>query len=74
MDQIEPVAWIRIVQIVGPRLDRDHQTVDGVIDERYKDSAGFHEQDVRDRLQVLNGGIEFGCAVERLRIRVEMFE
>jgi hypothetical protein len=50
LDQIEPVARVRIGQIVWPRFPRDHQAVDGVIDERYKDAADFDEKDVGNRL------------------------
>ena len=43
LDQIKPVSRIRIGQIVWPRFDCDYQAIDGVIDERYKDSANLDE-------------------------------
>ena len=43
LDGVEPVARIWIGQVIRPRLHGDHQTIDGMIDERYKDSANFHE-------------------------------
>ena len=58
LNQIEPVAWIGIIQVIGPRFDGDEHPIDRVIDERYKDSPDFHKKDVRDRLQV------FHCVVE----------
>ena len=58
LDCIEPIARIGISQIVRPRLHRNYQTVDGMVDERYKDSAYFYEQDVRNRLQVFDSVIE----------------
>ena len=74
LNQIEPVSWVRVGQIIRPRLDRNYQTVDGVIDERYKDATDFHEDNVGNWLQVLDRIIEIGCAAERLGVRVEMFQ
>ena len=74
LNQVEPVSWIRIGEIVWPRLNSNYKTIDGVIDERYKDSADFDEQDIRNRLQIFYGIIEGGGSVKRLRVRVEMFQ
>ena len=71
---IEPVARVRVVQIIRPRFDGDYQSIDGVIDERYKDSANLDEQDIRNRLQVFDGIVEICCSGERLRVCVEMLQ
>ena len=54
LNQIEPIAWIGVVQIIRSRFYCDHQPIDGVINERYKDAAGFYKDDVGNRLQILN--------------------
>jgi hypothetical protein len=43
LDQVKPVARVRVVKIIRPRLHSDYQPIDGVIDERYKDSANLDE-------------------------------
>src|SRR6267378_8680439 len=58
LHEIEPVARVRVSQVVGARFSGNHQAVDGVIDEGYKDAANFHEDNVGDRLQVLYSVIE----------------
>ena len=65
LDKIEPVSRVRVIQVIRPRFHGDHQPIDGVIDERYKDSADLDEEDVRDRLKVLNSVIEVCRASER---------
>jgi hypothetical protein len=72
LNQVEPVARVRVVQVVGPRFHSDHQTVDGVVDERYKDAANLNEQDVRDRLEIGNRIVEMLFAAERFRVRVKV--
>src|ERR1700674_1513570 len=32
LNRVEPIARIRIIKIVGPRFNRDHEAIDGVID------------------------------------------
>ena len=73
LDQIEPIARIGVIQIIGPRLDGYHQAIDGVIDERYKDSADFHKQNIRDRLQLFNGIIEVRRPRQSLGVRIKVF-
>ncbi len=65
LDQVKPVARIRIREIVWPRFHRDHQTIDGVIDERYKDAADLDEKDVGNRLEIFDGVIEIRRSGER---------
>ena len=74
LNGIKPVARVRIIEVVGPRLNRNHETVDGVIDERYKYSTNFNKDYVGNRLQTLDGGVEFSWPAQRLRISVEMLQ
>src|SRR2546422_10665834 len=41
LNQVKPISGIRVGKIIGSRLDCDHQAIDGVVDERYKDSANL---------------------------------
>ena len=66
LDQIKPISRIRIGEIIGPRFNRDDQPIDGVIDERYKDSADFHKQNIRNRLQVFDGVVKVGGTSQEL--------
>jgi hypothetical protein len=48
-----------------------------VIDQRNEDPPDFNKQDVGDRLQIVNSGVEVGLTVggiQRFGIRVEMFQ
>jgi len=72
LNQVKPVSRIRIGQIVGPRFHRDHQTIDCVIDERYKDAADLDEENVGDRLEVAHRVVEVVRAGKRFRVRVKM--
>ena len=45
-----------------------------MVDERYKDSANFNEENVGNRLQLFDGVIEIGGPAESFRIRVKMLE
>ena len=74
LDKVEPIAWIGIAQIVGSRLNGDYQAIDGVVDERYKDTSDFNEENIRNGLQILNGVIEVSSARNRLRVSVKMFQ
>ena len=74
LNQIKPIARVRVVQIVWPRLHRYHEAVDGVIDERYKDSANFDEQNIGNRLQVFYGIVEICRPTECFGVCVEMLE
>jgi len=48
LDQVEPVPRVRIIEVIGSRFNCNHQSIDCVIDERYKDAANLDEEDVRD--------------------------
>ena len=74
LNQVKPVSGVRVGQVVRPRFHRDHKTVDGVIDERYKDSTDLDEDNVRNRLQVLHGVIEIAGAAQCFRVCVEVFQ
>src|ERR1700753_2427491 len=50
LDCIEPVARIRVREVVGSRLPCDEQPVNRVINQRKKDAQHFDEQDVGNRL------------------------
>jgi hypothetical protein len=73
LHEIEPVARIGVSEIVWPGFDRDHKTVDGVIDERYKDAADFDKENIGDRLQILDGVIKTRRSAYGFRIRIEVF-
>jgi hypothetical protein len=73
LNQIEPVSRIGIRQIVGPGFPRDHQAIDGVVDERYKDAANFDEKDVRDRLEIFDRVIKIRCSAESFGVGIKMF-
>ena len=74
LNQIEPVSRIWISEVVWPCFPGNYQTVDCVIDERYKDAANFHEKDVRDRLEIFDGVIKIRCPGESFGIGIKMFE
>jgi hypothetical protein len=38
LDGVEPVARVRVGEVVRPRLPRDEEAVDGVVDERDEDA------------------------------------
>ena len=65
LNRVEPISRIRIIQVVRPRLDRNHQTIQRVINERNKNAANLDEQDVRNRLEVLNSIVEISRTGER---------
>ena len=48
LNQIKPVAWVWVREIVGPCFPGDYQTIDRVVDERYKDADNLHKEDVRN--------------------------
>lgn len=64
--QVEPVTRVRISQIIWPGFNRNHQPVDGVIDERYKDAADLDEEYVGDRLEIAYRVVKIGRAGQRL--------
>jgi len=74
LNQIEPVARIWIREIVGPCFPGDYQTIDGVIDERYKDAAYLDEKDVGYRLEILYGVIKIRRSGQSFGIGIKMFE
>ena len=74
LDQIEPVSWVRVIQIIGARLYRDHQAIDRMINERNKNSADFNEQDVGNRLETPNRMVEVIWAADSFWICVKVFE
>jgi hypothetical protein len=65
LNQVEPVARVGISEVVGPRFHCDYKTVDGVIDERYKDAADLDEENVRNRLKIVDRFVEIGRAAQR---------
>ena len=74
LNQIEPVAGIWIHEIVWPCFNRNDQTVDGVIDERYKDAAYLDEKDVGYRLEILYGVIKIRRSGQSFGIGIKVFE
>src|SRR5439155_23050404 len=65
LNRVEPVSGVRIIQVIRPRLDRNHQTIQRVIDQRNKNAADLDEQDVRYRLKILNRIVEISRTGER---------
>src|SRR5207244_465935 len=39
LNRVEPISRIRIIQVVWPRLDRNHQTIERVINEGNENAA-----------------------------------
>src|ERR1043165_10161069 len=74
LNRVEPVSRIRVIQVVRPRFDCDHQTVNSMVDKRNENSTNFYEQYVRNGLEILNGVIEIRWTCERFRVRIKMFE
>src|SRR6266567_2321517 len=75
LHQVEPVPWIRIGEIIRPCFNGDHQSIDGVIDERYKDAAYLYKNNVGNRLQISYGVIKIrgpGLNAEGLGVGVEV--
>src|SRR5688500_1066622 len=66
LNEVKPISRIRIGQIIGPCFYRDHQTIDGVIDERYKDPGCFDENNVRNCLEIRDRFVEMVRARQRL--------
>src|SRR2546428_7792646 len=60
LNRIKPISRVGIMQIVRTRLDRNHESINCMINQRNEDTANFHEQDVRDRLKIFDGAVEIG--------------
>ena len=73
LNEIEPISRKGVREIVGPCFPGDYQTIDGVVDERYKDAANFDEKDVGYRLEILYGVIKIRRSGQRFGIGVKMF-
>src|SRR5438105_15316458 len=41
LNRVEPISRIGIIQVIRPRLDRNHQTIQRVINERNKNAANL---------------------------------
>src|SRR2546426_7431876 len=65
LNRVEPISRIRVVQVIRPRLDRNHETVQRMINQRNENAANLNEQDVRNRLKVLNRIVEISRTGER---------
>jgi hypothetical protein len=74
LNQIEPVSWIWISEVVWSCFPGNYQTVDGVIDERYKDAAYLDEKDVGYRLEILYGVIKICRSGQSFGIGIKVFE
>src|SRR5690242_9570496 len=61
LNKVEPIARIRVGQVVWTCLNRDYQSVYSVIDQRYKDAADFNKKNIRNRLQILHSVIKVLC-------------
>src|ERR1043166_7679576 len=62
LNKVEPIARIRIGEVVWSCFDRDYQSVYSVIDQRYKDATDLHEQNVWNRLEIFHSVIKVRCA------------
>ena len=62
LNEIEPVSWVRVGQVIRSSLNRDYQAVYSMIDQRYKDAADLHKQNVRNRLEIFHSVIKLRCA------------
>jgi hypothetical protein len=45
-----------------------------VINQWYEDAADFDKQYVGNRLEIFNGVVEVGSAVQRFRVRIKVFQ
>ena len=43
LNRIEPVSGVGIMQIVRTRLDRNHESINCMINQRNENTANFHE-------------------------------
>src|ERR1044071_3153406 len=77
LNRVEPVARVRVRQIVRTRFPRNDQAVDGVIDQRNEDEEDFDQQDIGNTLQGCDRFVEVANArvrVDRFRVGVKMFQ
>src|SRR5919197_1548646 len=74
LDGVEPVARVRVGEVVGPRLPGDEQPVDGVVDEGDEDADDLDEEDVGDGLEVFDRVVEVAGPGHRLRVGVEVLQ
>jgi hypothetical protein len=74
LNQVKPIARVRIVQIVWPRFNRNYQAIDGVIDQGYKDAAYLNEENVWNSLQVFDCFVEISSAAKGLGVCVKVFQ
>ena len=58
LNQIEPVSRIWIREIVWPCFNSNYQTIDGMVDERYKDASNLNKKNVWNGLEIFDGIIK----------------
>src|SRR6185312_3469644 len=77
LNQVEPIPWVRIRQIIRTSFEGYEQAIDSVVNKRYENPSNFHKQNVWNRLQVMDGKVKVSLTVrciQRFRIGIKMFE
>ena len=74
LNQIEPVARIRIIKIVGTGFHRDHEPIHRMVNQRNENSAYLDEENIGNRLEVFDGVVEVGRAIQGFRVCIKVLE
>ena len=74
LKKIKPVASVAVIERVRAHLRRNKNTVNRMKQQRQKNAENFHEQQIRNVMNVGDGVVENRRAAHRLRVREQMYE